>query len=897
MSDNPRRRANARRLFAPEVIQTSAMDCGPASLKCLVEGFGVSVSYGRLREACQTDVDGTSIDTLEEIAAELGLDAEQVMVPADHLFLDEACALPAIVVIRLPNGFTHFVVAWNHAGGLVQVMDPATGRRYMTEDAFLAQVFLHTMPVPAAAFLEWSTGDEFRGALLRQLSNLGCESAARPLLERASASSSYREIATLDAATRTTASLVRSGAIKRGSEASRALQELYDQSINGDAEAIPAGYFTARPAPPGEDGEERVFLRGVPLVRAKGMREGVDGARHEPRSAELRAALDEPPARPMQDLLKILRVDGALAPALLLFTLTSSAIGVALEAILLRSALSVGIDLGLFQQRLGAAAAMLLFVLTLLALEIPTIIEARRIGRRIEARLRLAFLAKLPRLHDRYLQSRPTSDMAERSHAIHAVRGLSDLTAQILAASLGIVSTTAGIVWLDPKSAIVALPAAAVCGLLPIAALPWIRERDMRARTHQGALSRFYLDALLGLVPVRTHGAERAVRREHESLLVAWARSALDLLRAVVLSDTLASAVGFGLAALLLFRYIAGAGDPTGVLLLVYWALNLPRLGQELAALLRQIPGQQNITLRLLEPLGALEESKTDGPTEIPPSEGDGIAVDLEGVSVLAGGHTILADADLHIAPGAHVAVIGASGAGKSTLVGLLLGFHRPSAGRVLINGAPLGAAMQAALRRRTAWVDPSVQLWNRSLLDNLRYGARDFGAASLSEVLDAADLHTVLERLPDGMSTTLGEGGALVSGGEGQRVRLGRALSREAPGLVILDEALRGLDREKRRSLLRRARAHWKSATMICATHDVGETMAFDRVLVVDNGRIVEDGSPSDLAASEGSRYRAMLDAELRVREGLWSEPGWRRMRLDQGKLIEQSDAREVPR
>ena len=85
--------------LAPEVVQTSAMDCGPASLKCLLEGFGVRVSYGRLREACQTDVDGTSIDTLEEVAKQLGLDAEQMMLPHDHLLLPEAAALPALAVV------------------------------------------------------------------------------------------------------------------------------------------------------------------------------------------------------------------------------------------------------------------------------------------------------------------------------------------------------------------------------------------------------------------------------------------------------------------------------------------------------------------------------------------------------------------------------------------------------------------------------------------------------------------------------------------------------------------------------------------------------------------------------------------------------------------------------
>src|SRR5580658_3443713 len=93
------------RLIVPEVVQTSAMDCGPAALKCLLEGFGISVSYGRLREACQTDVDGTSIDTLEEIAGQLGLDAEQVMIPVDHVLIDEAGAPPAIVIVRAPSGF------------------------------------------------------------------------------------------------------------------------------------------------------------------------------------------------------------------------------------------------------------------------------------------------------------------------------------------------------------------------------------------------------------------------------------------------------------------------------------------------------------------------------------------------------------------------------------------------------------------------------------------------------------------------------------------------------------------------------------------------------------------------------------------------------------------------
>ena len=144
------------------------MDCGPAALTSLLGGFGLSVSYGRLREACQTDVDGTSIDTVETLIVQLGLDAEQILVPVDHLLLPEAMALPAIVVVRRPNGATHFVVAWRRHGRVVQIMDPGTGRRWPTCRRFLDELYVHTQTLPAAAWRAWAETDEFLGALRRR---------------------------------------------------------------------------------------------------------------------------------------------------------------------------------------------------------------------------------------------------------------------------------------------------------------------------------------------------------------------------------------------------------------------------------------------------------------------------------------------------------------------------------------------------------------------------------------------------------------------------------------------------------------------------------------------------------------------------------------------------------
>src|ERR1700733_13252402 len=300
-------------------------------------------------------------------------------------------------------------------------------------------------------------------------------------------------------------------------------------------------------------------------------------------------------------------------------------------------------------------------------------------------------------------------------------------------------------------------------------------ERDLRLRTHAGALTHFYLDALLGLVAIHTHGGQPAVRREHESLLTEWARAGLNLQRAVLSLETLQFLAGFGLAIWLLASHLGRNGEAGAVLLLAYWALNLPALGQEVAIIAWQYPSYRNVTLRLLEPLGALEQRAHGTPSAA--SIDAAVAIAFENVSVVAAGHQVLRDINLSIAPGSHTAIVGASGAGKSSLVGLLLGWYRAESGTVLVNGNQLDDAYLDQLRPHIAWVDPAVQLWNRPLAENLRYGLPAAPNMPIESAIDAADLTRVIERLPNGRETVLGEAGGLVSGGEGQRVRLARAL------------------------------------------------------------------------------------------------------------------------
>jgi ABC-type bacteriocin/lantibiotic exporter with double-glycine peptidase domain len=912
-----------RRRLVPEVVQTSAMDCGPAALKCLLDGFGMPVSYGRLREACQTDVDGTSIDTLEDVAVQLGLDAEQIMVPVDHLLLPEAQTLPALVVVRLPDGNTHFVVAWRRHGRFVQVMDPATGRQWPTCRQFLDTLYVHTMPIPAAAWRAWAGSDECLDVLHCRLAQLGLSRrTATRLLEAALQDQGWRSLATLDAALRMVTALVRAGGLRRGQQAGRVLEACLAHTPPDAADhtlSIPAAFWSVQPAPPGPEGEERLLLRGAVLVRIRGRRavdygcseDGLSepGGGPPPLSPELVAALEEPPSQPGRMLLRLLCADGLLTPTVLVAALLLAAAGLVVEGLLWRSLIDLGRDLGLTGQRLGAMGMVLVFGTALLLLELGITGSVLRAGRQLEVRLRMAFLAKIPRLGDRYFHSRLTSDMAERSHSLHRIRLLPELGGQLLLVSCELVLTTAGIAWLDPASALLAVLTAALAIGIPLTTQPLLAERDFRVRTHVGALSRFSLDTLLGLVAIRTHGAAQTLQGAHAQLLGEWTRASLGLLRAVVTVEGVQFCTSFGFVTWLLFDYYGRGGEASVVLLLIYWALNLPVLGQDMALLARQYPTHRNVTLRLLEPLGALEETAEHAPDQAGglqaedrrPPEGSlhraagtrGVAITLEAVHVRVAGHTVLAGIALTIEPGSHVAIVGPSGAGKSSLVGTLLGWYRPATGEIRIDGVPLDGQRLAQLHRETAWVDPTVQLWNRSLLDNLSYGAPADPYLPLGQVVAQAHLRSVLERLPNGLQTRLGEGGALISGGEGQRVRLARAMLRPGVRLVILDEPCRGLDREHRRELLARARQRWRQATLLCITHDVGETRAFDRVLVMEGGCIIEDGTPADLASQPQSRYSALLEAEVAVRQGLWSHGRWRRLWLNEGRLVEV-DCRE---
>ncbi len=880
------------KFFVPQVVQTSEMDCGPAALKALLEGFGIHVSYGRLREACQTQVDGTSIDTIEDIAVQLGLDAEQTMLPADLMIMREANALPALVVVVLPNGLTHFVVVWNMIGPFVQLMDPGQGRRWTSWDRFARELFIHQFAVPASMWREWAGSASLLAPLRRRMRDLDIlESDYEALIALATQDESWHRLAILDATVRMVSEIVQAGGLTRGALAADVIARFLER----EGRDVPLNFWFALPAPD-QDGVPMVVLRGAVLIRVSGLRAATPlleetAAPPKPLPPELAAALAEPPLRPELEIWRVLKRDGWLVPGIVILALFLSTLGVTVEAWLFQTLMRFGQIALPPEQRAFAALALVIFLVGMFALEIPLASIIQRIGRRIETRLRIAFLEKIPRLGDRYFHSRLTSDMANRAHSLSALNGLPNLAVNFLRLTFQLILTTSGVLYLDPINAPFAIMFSGLFILIAALTNSMLQESNLRVSVLGGALSRFYLDAMLGLIPLKTHGAERALRREHEGLLTDWMRANLSAAQIGMMTQSLGALIYSLFAITMVFNVIARGGSTQNLLLLFYWTLNLPSLAQSLYATIQQYPAIRNNLLRVLEPLGAPDESSpadaSADPATSQPSAAKtlGLAIEFQDVEVQAGGHTILSEINLKINAGEHLAMVGASGAGKSSLVGVLLGWHKPATGRVWVEGVPLDSQRLEQLRHETAWVDPAVQLWNRSLLENLVYGAPASGDA-LAPLIEQADLYDVMARLPNGLQTELGESGGLVSGGEGQRVRLGRALNRRAARLVILDEPFRGLDREKRRALLERANAYWQDATLICITHDVGETRAFERVVVIADGKIVEDAKPSSLARRKSSQYRALLDGETKVREKLWQDANWRHVWVEDGTV-----------
>ena len=231
-------------------------------------------------------------------------------------------------------------------------------------------------------------------------------------------------------------------------------------------------------------------------------------------------------------------------------------------------------------------------------------------------------------------------------------------------------------------------------------------------------------------------------------------------------------------------------------------------------------------------------------------------------------GPTVLKGLTFAVEPGERVAIVGRSGAGKSTVVNLLLGAYGPDSGEILIDGRPVSEVSLGTLRRAVSYVGQHTFLFSGTLADNVRYGAPGASDDEVREALRQASALEFVEALPQGIDTDVGDNAKTLSGGQRQRIAIARAFIKRAP-ILVLDEATSALDGESERVVRDAVDRVSEGRTTLVIAHRLSTIESVDRVLVIDEGRIVAEGTHDELTATS-PLYRALFkggegeDAEI---------------------------------
>jgi ATP-binding cassette subfamily C protein CydD len=378
-----------------------------------------------------------------------------------------------------------------------------------------------------------------------------------------------------------------------------------------------------------------------------------------------------------------------------------------------------------------------------------------------------------------------------------------------------------------------------------------------------GQLSAHFLDVMQGLTTLKLFNRSRAQIEIIARITDQYRQSTLAVLRIAFLSAfvlELVATISIAIVAVEIgLRLLYGRLLFEEALFLLVLAPDfyqpLRQLGAKFHAGRDGLAAAERIYAVLNQPIPT-----TDGPAAVP----DYTAIQFEDVTVAyAQGKRVALDAfSLTIRRGEHVALVGATGSGKSTIAQLLLRFRAPASGRILLRGpaatTDLSAVSAADWRATISWVPQQVYLFNLSVADNIRLGQATATAAEIKAAAEAANAHAFIEQLPQGYETLTGENGVRLSGGQAQRLALARALVRR-PILYIFDEATANLDRDNERRIWQNLRELTAGATVISIAHRLETIRQADRIVVLDNGRIVEIGTHDALIDRRGAYFELL--------------------------------------
>lgn len=528
--------------------------------------------------------------------------------------------------------------------------------------------------------------------------------------------------------------------------------------------------------------------------------------------------------------------------------------------------LARGITVVVFQHRGLAAVAPLLGIILGLALlraflSHGATVAAMAASARVKTDIRHALHAKIVRLGPGFLGTQRTGEIA--SLLVEGVDALDNYYAaylpQMAVAAFIPTALLAFIFPVDWVSGIILLVGAPLIPIFMILIGRGTERLNQTQWRRLALMSAHFFDVVEGISTLKLFGASRDAAGLIGRMSEDYRLSTMQVLRVAFLSSLVLeffTTLGVAMIAVFVgFRlYYGEIQFPPGLFVLLLapeFFRPLRAMGTQYHARMEAIGASERI-VTLLE---SAEPETPAGGAALPAGPG---LLRFEQVSfAYAPGEPVLQGIDLALRPGERVALIGPSGSGKSTIARLLLGLAQPDDGRITVDGMDLGDASREDWFRQISWMPQRPTLFAGTILDNIRFGRADAALDEVIRATEAAAAHHFISRLPEGYETVIGERGQGLSGGEIRRVALARALLKPAR-LLVLDEAEASLDAETA-GLIRAAirRLPHETAVLLIA-HRLESAEAADRILLLRQGRIVEEGTPASLLSASGD-YAAL--------------------------------------
>jgi len=492
-------------------------------------------------------------------------------------------------------------------------------------------------------------------------------------------------------------------------------------------------------------------------------------------------------------------------------------------------------------------------------------------GERVVADLRKRIYRHLHRQSLRFFSNNRTGDLTSRlTNDVSSVRGaVTNALSDLLNQSLSLIGSVVLMVVLNWRLSLIIF---LVVPAVSVFAVYFGRKIRTLARNIQDRLADATAVAEEALAAVRVVKAFARsgyeVGRYNQAIEELFEESRYQ----VFVSALFSAVVGllfFG-ALVAIFWYggievLAGRLTTGDLVAFVFYAFNIARSVGGLSRLYGTFNGAAGATERLFELLETEPDIQDAADAEpLPRLEG---RVRFEDVTFAYDeGHPVLRDLTVEVEPGETVALVGPSGAGKSTFVSLLPRFYDPQAGRITVDGHDLRRVTLQSLREQIAAVSQEVHLFNTSIRANIRYGRLDASDEAVVEAARAANAHDFIVDLPDGYEAEVGERGVKLSGGQRQRVAIARALLRDAR-LLLLDEATSSLDSASESLVQDALERLMDGRTTFIIAHRLSTVQTADRILVLDEGRIVQTGTHDALVQRDGL-YRDLASYQFRVPE-----------------------------